>query len=139
MAKLIKLERVYPYPLEKVWKAISTAEALSQWLMPTDFILEIGREFTFQTKPQPGFDGKVRGKVIHFEPNNFLIFTWQGGPMKKPTTVRFDLSPTPEGTLLTFTHSGFEGFINQYIVRFILEKGWKDLLTNQISRFLSHE
>lgn len=139
MPKQIVLERVYPYPIEQVWKAISTAEALSQWLMPTDFVLEIGRAFTFQTKPQPGFDGKVHGRVLHFEPLKTLTYTWQGGPMKKPTTVKFELTAIPEGTRLTFTHSGFEGFINAYIVRFILKKGWKDLLTNKIKHFLAHE
>lgn len=137
MAKEIHIQRFYPYPIHKVWAAISTSEAFSEWLMPNDFKLELGREFTFKTKPQPGFDGIVKCRVIDFEVPHRLAFTWQGGPLKKPTTVNFELSPTPEGTILNFRHSGFEGFINSYIVRFILGNGWKDLLFKRILKYLS--
>ncbi|MFP4288946.1 MAG: SRPBCC family protein [Bacteroidales bacterium] len=136
MAKEIKIERVYSYPVEKVWKAVSTSEALAEWLMPNDFKLEKGYEFTFKTKPQPGFDGIVNCKVIDFEVPKKLQFTWQGGPIKTPTLVSFELEPIPEGTRLHFKHSGFVGFINQYIIRFILGSGWKGLLRDKIQKYL---
>jgi len=136
MAREINIERFYPYPIEKVWKAIATSEALSEWLMPNDFKLEIGYEFSFQTKPQPGFDGIVKCKVIDFEEPKRLTYTWQGGPLKKPTNVSFVLKSTQGGTTLLFKHSGFEGFINQYIVRFILGNGWKSLLFKKIKLYL---
>lgn len=136
MAKEINIERFYPYPIEKVWYAIATSEALSEWLMPNDFKLEIGHEFTFKTKPQPGFDGIVKCKVIEFEVPKRLSYTWQGGPLKKPTTVSFELKSKANGTVLCFKHSGFEGFINQYIVRFILGSGWKNLLFEKIKLYL---
>ncbi len=136
MAKEINIERFYPYSIDKVWNAIASSEALSEWLMPTDFKLEVGYEFTFRTKPQPGFDGIVKCRVIDFEVPTRLIYTWQGGPLKKPTTVSFELTSTQDGTILYFKHSGFEGFINQYIVRFILGTGWKDLLFKKIKLYL---
>lgn len=136
MAKEIKIERFYPYSIDKVWKAISTSEALTEWLMPNDFKLEKNYEFTFQTKPQPGFDGIVKCKVIDFETPSKLQFTWQGGPLKKPTLITFELQATNEGTNLYFSHSGFEGFINQYIVRFILGSGWKGLMKTGIKKYL---
>lgn len=139
MAKEIKIEKQYPFPIEKVWNAISTSEALSEWLMPNDFRLEKDYEFTFQTKPQPGFDGKVKCKIIDFQEPTKLVYTWQGGPLKKPTTVSFFLKAKKEGTLLSFSHSGFEGFINQYIVRFILGSGWKNLLSKKINIYLRNE
>lgn len=136
MGKEIKIKRFYPFPIEKVWNAIATAEALGEWLMPNDFRLVLGNEFTFRTKPQPGFDGIVKCKVIDFEIPTRLSYTWQGGPMKKPTLVTFVLKPQEEGTMIFFTHSGFEGFINQYIIRFILGSGWKKLLFKKIQIFL---
>lgn len=136
MAKEIKIERFYPNSIDEVWNAIATSEALSEWLMPTDFKLEKEYEFTFKTKPQPGFDGIVKCKIIDFEIPTKLTYTWQGGPLKKPTIINFELQSTQEGTMLYFTHSGFEGFINQYIVRFILGKGWQDLLFKKIKTFL---
>jgi uncharacterized protein YndB with AHSA1/START domain len=136
MGKEINIERFYPSPIEKVWNAIATSEALSEWLMPTDFKLEKGYEFTFRTKPQPGFDGIVKCKVIDFEVPTSLSYSWQGGPFKKPTVVSFRLKSVEEGTLLSFKHSGFEGLINQYIVRFILGSGWKNLLFKKIKTYL---
>lgn len=136
MAKEITIERLYPYPIETVWKAISSSEALAGWLMPNDFKLEKQHEFTFRTKPQPGFDGIVRCKVIDFEVPKKLQFSWQGGPLKKPTIVTFELKSTQNGTRLHFKHTGFEGFINQYIVRLILGSGWKNLLTTKIEKYL---
>lgn len=137
MKKQITLERFYPHSIEKVWAAISTAEALSIWLMPTDFQLEKGRAFTFVTKPQPGFDGIVYCEVIDFSAPYFFSFSWRGGPLKHPTIVRFELEPQNDGTLLRFSHNGFEGFINQTIVRFILGSGWKNLLMRKITDYLN--
>lgn len=137
MAKEIVIKRTYPYPIETVWHAISSAEALSEWLMPTDFTLAIGQEFVFRTKPQPGFDGIVRCRIVDFAVPTKLQYTWQGGPMKKPTLVSFELSEVPGGTMLLFRHSGFEGFINQYIVRFILGAGWRKLLLKKIESYLN--
>lgn len=136
MGKEIKIERFYPYPIEVVWNAIASSEALSEWLMPTDFKLEKGFEFTFRTKPQPGFDGIVKCKVIDFAVPERLSYSWQGGPLKKPTLVSFELRSTKDGTMLYFRQSGFEGLINQYIVRFILGSGWKDLLFRKIILYL---
>lgn len=136
MRKEITIERFYPHPIEKVWDAITTSEALAEWLMPNDFKLKKNHEFTFRTKPQPGFDGIVKCKVIDFEIPSKLQFTWQGGPLKKPTLVSFGLVATNEGTNLHFSHSGFEGFINQYIVHFILRSGWKGLLITNIKKYL---
>lgn len=136
MGKEVNIVKFYPYPIEQVWQAISTSEALAEWLMPNDFKLQVGHEFAFRTKPQPGFDGLVKCKVIRFEVPTRLEYTWQGGPMKKPTLVCYELQEMQNGTKLTFRHSGFEGFINRYIVRFILGRGWKDLLNNKIIKFL---
>jgi uncharacterized protein YndB with AHSA1/START domain len=136
MGKEINIERFYPFPIEKVWSAITTTEALSEWLMPTNFKLEKGFEFNFRTKPQPGFDGIVKCKVIDFEVPTRLSYSWQGGPLKKPTVVSFELKSSEGGTLLSFKHSGFEGLINQYIVRFILGSGWKNLLFKKIKTYL---
>jgi uncharacterized protein YndB with AHSA1/START domain len=51
---------VYPHPIDQVWAALTSSAALAAWLMPNDFQPEVGRTFTFTTKPAPGFDGIVR-------------------------------------------------------------------------------
>lgn len=137
MADRIQLERFYPHPIEKVWRAISTSEALGAWLMPNSFELKKGHLFEFRTRPQPGFDGIVRCQVLEFEEPVYLRFSWQGGPMKSPTQVAFELSPREGGTLLRLTHSGFEGLLNRYLIRFVLGSGWKNLLRKAIPQYLS--
>jgi uncharacterized protein YndB with AHSA1/START domain len=138
MAKSITLTRSYPHPPEKVWKAISNSEALAKWLMPNNFKLELGHRFYFQTKKQPGFDGNVSCEVLGFEEGRFLEYSWQGGPMKTPTIVRWELEPTSEGTLVKLHHSGFEGWVNEIFVRMILRLGWKNLLRKKMARFLQY-
>ncbi|MCU0422426.1 MAG: SRPBCC domain-containing protein [Bacteroidia bacterium] len=135
MKNTIEINKLFPYDIETVWNALSNADALSEWLMPTDFVLEKNRTFTFRTKPQPGFDGIVRCEIVDFTIPSFLQYTWQGGPLKKPTLVTFRLVAVPEGTMLYFSHSGFEGLINRYIVRYILGKGWESLLTKKINKY----
>jgi Zn-dependent protease with chaperone function len=55
----ITVDKTYDHPIERVWAALTSAEALSAWLMPNDFQPTVGHEFTFRTDPAPGFDGTV--------------------------------------------------------------------------------
>lgn len=136
MAKSIHIERTYDHPIERVWQAIASSEALAGWLMPNDFKLEKGHRFTFQAPKQPGFDGIVRCEVLGFEAPHRLQYSWQGGSMKRPTVVTFELLAEGARTHLKFSHSGFEGLVNGYIVRFILGQGWKRLLSRKILNYL---
>jgi uncharacterized protein YndB with AHSA1/START domain len=131
-----EIEKIYPNPIEEVWEAIASSEALATWLMPNDFKLIKGHKFQFIAPKQPMFDGTVHCEIIDFEVPTKLQYTWQGGPLTKPTIVTFDLLSIADGTKLTFTQSGFEGFIGGYIVRFILGQGWKNLLNKKIKSYL---
>jgi hypothetical protein len=53
----MKTDTVYPHPIERVWAALTSAEALAAWFVPNDFVAEVGHEFSFTTRPRPGFDG----------------------------------------------------------------------------------
>ena len=136
MATSIKFERVYNHPVEKLWKALSSAEAMSQWIMPTNFKPEIGYEFQFTTKPYPGFDGITKCKVLEIVENEKLVFSWSGGSLTD-TIVSFQLIEKGEKTLLKFEHSGFEGVVNNMIVKRILSNGWKKkILAIQLLHYL---
>ncbi len=130
-------EIIYPYPIKQVWEAISSQEALSSWFMSTDFEPIVGKHFSFKTKPAPGFDGVVKGVVLVVEPPHKLVYSWQGGPLKK-TIVKFQLEEVQKGTKLTFEHSGFAGF-SELFPRFILGSGWKRLLTNNLYDWLESQ
>jgi uncharacterized protein YndB with AHSA1/START domain len=135
MAEIV-LQKVYHQEIEQVWKALTTAESLAQWLMPNDFKLEMNHRFQFRTKPQkPFFDGIVECEVVEINAPHALAYTWKGGAMKKPTLVRWQLKKVENGTELTLSHSGFEG-LGGYLLRFILGSGWKGLLQKTLLKYL---
>src|ERR1700761_1531333 len=66
-------------PIEKVWRALTDASLLSEWLMKCDFKAEIGHKFQFAATPIPGkWDGIVHCEVLTIEPRRRLSYSWKG-------------------------------------------------------------
>ncbi len=53
----IVIERVMPHPPEKIWRALTEAHLIEQWLMTNDFEPRLGAQFTFRAKPMGDWDG----------------------------------------------------------------------------------
>ena len=139
MPKSITLTTTYPHSIEKVWKALTDPQAMSEWLMPCNIEPRVGHQFQFQTKPYPGFDGTVHCEVLEVVPPEKLSFSWSGGSLTN-TIVSFRLQAVEEHTQLTFEHQGFEGLFNALVVRRLLANGWKKkILTIQLPNYLAHE
>ncbi|MEM6805924.1 MAG: SRPBCC domain-containing protein [Bacteroidota bacterium] len=124
MTRSISLTTSYSHPISKVWKALTDKNALSKWLMPTDFEPVVGHKFQFKTKPQGNFDGIVNCEVLEIIEYKKLSFSWSAGASLQ-TVVSFVLTDLGEETRLDFEHKGFEGFLNRLIARNILAAGWK--------------
>lgn len=104
----LRFEAVYPYPRERVWRALADRTELAQWLMANDFEAKPGHKFQFHSKPRPGFDGTVDCEVIEMEQPRKLAYRWVAGSLN--TVVRFLLEPAPDGgTRLILEHDGFDG------------------------------
>lgn len=125
MKRNLTFDEIYPYPIERVWRALTDSEAMADWLMENDFKPEIGHRFQFQTKPAPGFDGIVNCEVLELRPPSRLAFSWKGGGID--TVATFTLEPVPEGTHLRLEHTGFSG-MKATLVSYILGGGWKRIL-----------
>lgn len=111
--------------IDKVWNAISTAEALAAWLMPNDFQPILGHEFTFKSKPQRDWDGTVNCKVKELQKPHKLGFTWQGNNMDQ--YVSFELkSINDSSTEFTLVHSGWSE--EHAVIREIMYDGWGYIL-----------
>src|SRR5262245_66552550 len=98
MSTQIRLQEIYPYPRERVWRALTDPAAIADWLMPNNFEPRLGHEFEMRTKPAPGFDGIVRCKVTVLERPDRFAFTWRGGGLD--TLVTFTLESVDQGTRL---------------------------------------
>jgi len=85
--------------LDRAWKAVSTADGMAAWFMPSDMEPIVGREFTLEAGPF----GKSPCRVTEAEPPHRLSFRWG-----KDWLVTFELSELAEGkTEFTLTHSGW--------------------------------
>ena len=130
----IDLSASYPFPPERVWGALTSSEALATWLMPNDFAPVKGHQFTFRTKPAPGFDGTVHCEVLELDPPRRMVWSWAGGPLD--TTVTFTLEPSGDGTHLRLQHEGFHGLAAQ-LVRRIMGNGWPRILRRHLAEWLA--
>jgi uncharacterized protein YndB with AHSA1/START domain len=96
VGEIRRFERRLPHRPEKVWRALTEARELAQWFPAT---IEGEREkgallrFVFNDGQEPN----AEGEITECEPPRVLAYTMGG------ETLRWELSPIPEGTLLVFT------------------------------------
>lgn len=128
---------VYRHPIDRVWAALTSSEALAAWLMPNDFVPEVGHRFTLRTRPAPGFDGIVRCQVLELEPPRRMVWTWAGGSIE--TTVTFTLDALDDGgTRLRLHQVGFHG-LGAQLTRRILAGGYPRILGRLLPAYLDEQ
>jgi uncharacterized protein YndB with AHSA1/START domain len=124
----------YRHPRERVWAALTDPAALAEWFMPNDFAPVLGREFSFRTKPAPGFDGVVHCRVLEIQPPERMVWSWSGGPIE--TTVTFTLEDLGDGgTRLQARQVGFHGLRGQ-LTRLILQSGSRRIYGELLPSYL---
>jgi uncharacterized protein YndB with AHSA1/START domain len=101
----VVIERVFPHPPEKLWRALTDGPLLAQWLMNNDFVPVAGRPFQFRAEPVPGWNGIIDCEVKVVDPLKELSYTW--GTMGTVTVVHWTLTPAAGGTLVRMEQSGF--------------------------------
>jgi uncharacterized protein YndB with AHSA1/START domain len=133
----IRIEREYPYPVDAVWAALTDPAQLAEWLMPNDFRAEPGHQFTFRTKPRPGFDGVVHCEVLEIDEPHLMRYSWRAGPMRRPSTVSWELSGTPAGCRLRLRHDNLAQNAYSWFVGRTLRLGWARLLRRGLPATIS--
>jgi uncharacterized protein YndB with AHSA1/START domain len=102
----VVLEEVLPHPVDAVWSALTSAESISEWLMPTtDFRPDVGARFRMKTQNLSP-TGWVEAEVLELDPPRRMVWAWSAGANAAPTTVTFELTPEDAGTRLLLTHAG---------------------------------
>lgn len=129
MNKSIQQQIFYTHPPKAVWAYLTQPELMSQWLMPNDFQLIVGYDFSFKTKPIPSLDldGIFNCKVLEIVPYKKLSYSWKGGPgdgkITLDTIVVWTLVEKNNGTELQLVHSGFKE-IENYSIFMGMTDGW---------------
>src|SRR4051794_2890899 len=93
----VRIERRYPHPIEKVWRAVTMPEHLAEWFpSPVELDLRPGATMRFSA-----FEGQpaATGCVEIVEPPTLLTFTWG------TDRLTFELARDGDGTSFTLTHS----------------------------------
>lgn len=136
----IRIERTYPHPVARVWRALTDRSSVSEWLMSTDdFEAKVGAKFVLRAKPQPGWRGFVECEVTECVPERCLAYSWRGNEEGAPMHVRFELQPDGAGTKLTFEHTGFRGVGGWVLARFMMGPGWKKMFDVRVPKVLARD
>lgn len=131
----IVVDEVLPHAAETIWKALTTGELMSRWMMtPTGFEPIKGNRFTFQTTPAGAWDGVIRCQVLEVIPNERFVYAWKGGDegnvgygSRLDTVVTCVLSRVENGTRLHLVHSGFVTPTNDTAFK-NMSDGWKKIV-----------
>jgi uncharacterized protein YndB with AHSA1/START domain len=108
--KSIVVERAMPHAPEKIWRALTQAPLIAEWLMQNDFQPVVGHKFQFRATPMPGWKGFTNCKVLEIDAPRRLVYSWGDGTESDSglrTVVTWTLTPIPDGTLVRMEHSGF--------------------------------
>jgi uncharacterized protein YndB with AHSA1/START domain len=107
----LKIQRLLPGPIERVWAYLTDSDLRRQWLAAGEMELKVGAPFELVwrndelTKPPgqkpPGFgaEHRMQSRITALDPPRSLTFTWQG-----TGDVSFELEPRGKDVLLTVTH-----------------------------------
>ncbi len=101
----VVIEKEFPYPPGKIWRALTEGALLKEWLMDNDFQPVVGHVFSFRSTPMPNWNGIVECKVLAVEVNKKLSYTW--GSLGLGSVVVWTLVATEGGTLVRMEQSGF--------------------------------
>jgi uncharacterized protein YndB with AHSA1/START domain len=127
--RTVRLERVLPGPIERVWSYLVESDKRAEWLAGGTMEPRVGGKvelwfnhstLTPHKEPTPEkykqFDGKntaINGRVIKWEPPRVLAIEWpqeiaevggNGAQRKNVSNVTFELEPDGKNVLLTITH-----------------------------------
>ena len=111
ITRAVVVERRVPHTLDKVWRALTQAPLLEDWLMANDFEPRVGHRFTFRMPGMPGWNGVTDCEVLSVVPNEELSYTWNASGEEAATGIRTVVKWTLEafdgGVLVRMEQSGF--------------------------------
>lgn len=114
----VKLERLLPGPIERVWAYITESDKRAKWLAAGHFDLRVGGrvELDFNNdnlspdcKPRPEGKGSSGGVITRLEPPHLLSHTWVSE--KWTTECTYQLTERGDQVLLTIVHRNLGDYV----------------------------
>jgi uncharacterized protein YndB with AHSA1/START domain len=107
--RTLVIERLFPHPQQKLWRALTESPLLAQWMMNNDFEPAVGHKFQFRAEPMPNWNGIVDCEVIAVDPMQRLSYNWGVGGAESGLqwVVNWTLTPAEGGTHVRMEQSGF--------------------------------
>jgi uncharacterized protein YndB with AHSA1/START domain len=103
----VVVEREFPHPPERLWRALTQPHLIQEWLMKNDFAPVVGHRFNLRGE----WGGVLDCEVRTVEPNKTLSYTWDFAhddpAFNLKSVVTFTLTPTNTGTHLRMEQVGF--------------------------------
>ncbi|MEH2528244.1 MULTISPECIES: SRPBCC family protein [unclassified Bradyrhizobium] len=110
----LKIQRLLPGPIERIWAYLTDSELRRKWLAAGDMEMKAGAPFELvwrndeltdpPGKAPAGFGGehRMQSRITEFDPPRKLSITWNS-----TGDVTFELEPKGKGVLLTIIHRRF--------------------------------
>ena len=115
----VRLERLLPGPVERVWSYVVESDKRARWLAAGEFELRVGgrielrfdnanltRDKAEAAKYGDRGKGAFEGVITRLEPNRVLAHTWRWDATghAADTEVTYELTPKGKQVLLVITH-----------------------------------
>jgi uncharacterized protein YndB with AHSA1/START domain len=124
----VVVEREFPHPPEKLWRALTQPHLMEEWLMKNDFQPSVGHRFQLRGE----WGGVLDGEVLVVEAQRTLAYTWNFAhddpAFSLESVVTFTLTPTAAGTHLRMEQAGFRPSQKQALGG--AQAGWRKFLAN---------
>ena len=115
----VVVEREFPHPPDKIWRALTQPHLIAEWLMKNDFKAARDHRFNFRADW-----GSVDCRVLEVEPNRTLSYSWAAYGLE--SVVTWTLTQAGTGTKVRMEQSGFRP--NQQQAYRGAEAGWPQFL-----------
>ncbi len=108
----LKIQRLLPGPIERVWDYLTDSDLRRQWLAAGTMQMSAGSGFEFvwrndELSDLPGQrpegfpeEQRMQCRIVECDPPKKLVITWQGSG-----DVAFQLQPRGDSVLLTVVHA----------------------------------
>ncbi|MDR7035026.1 SRPBCC domain-containing protein [Mesorhizobium sp. BE184] len=105
--RTVIVERDFPHPPEKLWRALTQPHLMEEWLMKNDFKPAVGHRFNLRGE----WGGVLDCEVLALQPHESLSYSWdfahEDAAYNLKSVVTFILAPTATGTRLRVEQAGF--------------------------------